>query len=66
MAKEGQDHELENTNEVDIPALCECSKDELINVLVSFAKLEQRYSSKYKDLKKNFQELKQKNVALEK
>jgi len=66
MAKEGQDPKCENTNKVDIAALYECSKDELINVLVSFAKLEQRYSSKYKDLKRNFQEVKQKIVALEK
>ena len=64
MVKEEQDHEHGSTNEVDITALFECSKDELINALVSFAKLEQRYSSKYKDFKRNFQGLKQKNVAL--
>ena len=38
-AIEWQDHEHEKTNEVDIAALYECSKDELINALVSFAKL---------------------------
>ena len=66
MARKGQDHEPENTNEVDIAALYECSKDELINALISFAELEQRCSSKYKDLKRNFQEVKQKGIALEK
>ena len=64
MAKEGQDHE--NTNEVNIAALYECSKDELINALVSFARLEQQYSSKYKDLKRNFQDVKLKNADLKK
>ena len=54
--KEVQDNqrsEYESTDEVDISALYECPKEELINALVSFAKLEQRYLSKYEDLKKN-------------
>ena len=38
----------------------------MINALISFAELEQRCSSKYKDLKRNLQEVKQKGIALEK
>jgi len=40
MAREGQAHEPENTNEVDIAALYECCKDELINALISFTEVE--------------------------
>jgi len=48
MAKEVQDDEqseYKRTDEVDISALYECSKDELIDALISFAKLEQKYPS---------------------
>ena len=41
-AKKVQDDgrfEYESTNEVDISALYECSKEELISILASFAKL---------------------------
>ena len=44
--------EYESTDKVDIPALYECSKEELIDVLICFAELEQKYLSKYTDLKK--------------
>jgi len=51
-AQEGEQSEHESTNEVDILALYECSKDELIDAIIGFSNLEQKYMSKYKDLKK--------------
>jgi len=35
--------EYESTEEVHISSLYECSKDELIDALISFANLEQKY-----------------------
>jgi len=57
MAKEEQDDgqsEYESIDEVDILALYECSKDELIDALISYAKLEQKYLST-KTLKKRYE-----------
>ena len=64
--KNDERFEYESTDEVDISALYDCSKEELINALVSFAKLERKYLSKYKGVKKNVQDLNLKNMALEK
>ena len=58
--------EYESTEEVHISSLYECSKDELIDALISFANLEHKYMSKYKDLKKKLRDLSQKNAGLEK
>jgi len=58
-----KDLSLKAANEVDILAFYEWSKEELTDALVSFAKLEQRYLSKYKDLKKNGRELDRKNFS---
>ena len=69
MAKEVQANgrsEYESTDGVDISALYECSKEQLIDALVSFAKLEHKYLFKYKNRNKNVRELNQKNVTLEK
>ena len=67
MAKEDDGKtEYESSYEVDISTLDECSKEELINALINFANLEQKYLSKNKDIKKSVRELTQKNLALEK
>ena len=65
MAKDGESSEHESMDEVDISGLYKCSKDELIDALISFANLEQKYMSKYKDLKKGVRKLNQKNADLE-
>ena len=67
MAKDMQEEEQSeygSTDEVDISSLYDCSKDELIDALISFAKLEEKYMSKYKELKKRVRELCKKNVDL--
>jgi len=49
MAKEVQDDketEYESSDEVDVLALYEYSKEELIDALISFVNIEQKHSSK--------------------
>ena len=60
MAKEVQNNnetEYENSDEVDASELYKYSKEELIDTLISFASIEQKYLFKYQDLKKNILEL---------
>ena len=60
MAKEVQNNketEYENSDEVDAPELYKYSKEELIDTLISFTNIKQKYLSKYKELKKNVLEL---------
>ena len=69
MAKEIHDDQItqyEGSNEVDVSALYTCSKNELIDAFISFANLEQKYLSKYKDLKKSVQDLTGKILILKK
>ena len=66
MAKEVQNNketDYENSDEVDASELYKYSKEELIDTLISFANIEQKYLSKYKDLKKNILELTQKKLS---
>jgi len=69
VAKEVQNNketEYENLDEVDVSELYKYSKEKIIDTLISFANIKQKYLSKYKDQKKNVLELRQKNLVLEK
>jgi len=69
IIKEIRDNEItehEGSDEVAVSALYKCFKDEVIDALISFANLEQKYLSKYKYLKKNVRELTQENLVFEK
>ena len=64
--QEEEQSKYESTDEVDISSLYDCSKDELIDALINFAKLEEKYMSSYKELKKRVRELCKKYLDLEK